>query len=328
MFSQFFKEPLFTEAATDREMNAVDSEYKKNLSEDSRRLFQIEKSEIVRKGSILNRFSTGGLETLKIPTIREDLLSFHDKHYSSNIMSLVMVGRHSLEDLEKLAVENFSEVPNKNMKLADFSREEVYDDQSMGHIFKIVPNKNIKRLKILWNLPPSNLIFKEKPNGFISHLIGHEGPNSLLSQLIKEGLSTALSSGASDRLQESIDQMRIDITLTEKGEIEWKRVLELLYMYINKIKSEGIKQYIFDEKKKMNEYDFDNITKSTALNYASKLSSRLSTFLGGDDDVKDILWRPYDMQILNPEEIMKRLNLMTPERAITMFVSKIVEKQE
>jgi insulysin len=115
MFSQFFKEPLFTESATDREMNAVDSEYKKNLSEDSRRLFQIEKSEIVRQGSILNRFSTGGLETLKIPTIREDLLAFHEKYYSSNIMSLVMVGRHSLEDLERMAVENFSEIVNKKV---------------------------------------------------------------------------------------------------------------------------------------------------------------------------------------------------------------------
>jgi insulysin len=96
-------------------MNAVDSEYKKNLSEDSRRMFQMEKSEIVRKGSILNRFSTGGLETLKIPTIREDLLKFHDQHYSSNIMNLVMVGRHSLEDLEKLAVENFTEIVDKSV---------------------------------------------------------------------------------------------------------------------------------------------------------------------------------------------------------------------
>jgi insulysin len=48
MFSQFFKEPMFTESATVREMNAVDSEYKKNLSDESRRLSQIEKSEIVK----------------------------------------------------------------------------------------------------------------------------------------------------------------------------------------------------------------------------------------------------------------------------------------
>ena len=38
IFSQFFKEPLFSESATEREMNAVDSEYRKNLSEDLRRL--------------------------------------------------------------------------------------------------------------------------------------------------------------------------------------------------------------------------------------------------------------------------------------------------
>ena len=36
IFSQFFKEPLFTETATNRELNAVDSEYKRNLSNESR----------------------------------------------------------------------------------------------------------------------------------------------------------------------------------------------------------------------------------------------------------------------------------------------------
>lgn len=77
-------------------MQAVDSEYKKNLSNDHRRLFQLEKSVIVKKGSRLNRFSTGGLETLKYDGIREDLLKFHEDHYSSNLMSLVMVGKDSI----------------------------------------------------------------------------------------------------------------------------------------------------------------------------------------------------------------------------------------
>jgi insulysin len=30
-FSEFFKNPLFTESCTEREMNAVDSEHRKNL---------------------------------------------------------------------------------------------------------------------------------------------------------------------------------------------------------------------------------------------------------------------------------------------------------
>ncbi len=112
-----------------------------------------------------------------------------------------MVGKHSLDDLEKLAVDNFSEVINKDVKLKDFSSEVVYDETSERHIFKVVPNKNIKRLKLLWNLPPSKNLWREKPNSYLSSVIGYEGPNSLLSQLISEGLASALMAGGSNRMQ-------------------------------------------------------------------------------------------------------------------------------
>jgi insulysin len=84
-----------------------------------------------------------------------------------------------------------------------------------------------------------------------------------------------LSAGGSARLQHSIDQFKIDITLTEKGEQNYQRVLELVYSYINKIKAEGIKRYVFDEIQKMSKYNFDNITKTTALNYAQTLCYRM-----------------------------------------------------
>jgi insulysin len=100
IFSQFFKEPLFTESATEREMNAVDSEFRKNVSNQARRTMQINKSHIARQGGILNRFSTGNLSTLNIPNIREHLLNFYDKHYSSNLMTLCLVGNHSLDTLQ------------------------------------------------------------------------------------------------------------------------------------------------------------------------------------------------------------------------------------
>jgi secreted Zn-dependent insulinase-like peptidase len=80
-------------------MNAVDSEFRKNLSDESRRLYQIEKSIISKQGSVLNRFSTGNLETLKIDGIRDHLLKFHKENYSSNIMTLSIVGNHSLDYL-------------------------------------------------------------------------------------------------------------------------------------------------------------------------------------------------------------------------------------
>lgn len=129
-------------------MKAVDSEYKKNLSEDSRRLFQLEKSVIVKPGSALNKFSTGGLETLQHDNIREELLKFHEDYYSSNIMRLVMVGRDSLDNLEKLAIENFQDVPNKNVTLKKFGEEIVYDENSFGKLYRVVPHKDLKKLRV------------------------------------------------------------------------------------------------------------------------------------------------------------------------------------
>jgi len=49
-----------------------------------------------------------------------------------------------------------------------------------------VPEKDLKQLKITWpELPPAAHKWDSKPLNYISHVIGHEGPNSLLSELIK-----------------------------------------------------------------------------------------------------------------------------------------------
>lgn len=40
-FSQFFAAPLFTESATARELNAIESEHAKNINNDGFRLHQV-----------------------------------------------------------------------------------------------------------------------------------------------------------------------------------------------------------------------------------------------------------------------------------------------
>ena len=42
--------------------------------------------------------------------IRAELLKFHSKYYSSNLMRLVVLGRGVLDELQAMAVEKFSPV--------------------------------------------------------------------------------------------------------------------------------------------------------------------------------------------------------------------------
>jgi len=187
IFSQFFKEPLFTESATEREMNAVDSEFTKNRSREARRLIQIEKSIITKPGCVLNRFSTGNLATLNVPNIREHLLKFYAENYSSNVMSLSLVGNHSLDALESFATNHFSSIEDKNLDPIDYSNEEIFTHENgLGHFVYIVPQKNNRNLKIVWpGLKEHKSHWRSKPFVYLSGVIGHEGKNSLLSELIK-----------------------------------------------------------------------------------------------------------------------------------------------
>jgi insulysin len=87
----------------------------------------------------------------------------------------------------------------------------------------------------------------KKSSRYLSHVIGHEGPNSLLSFLIKNSLATSLSSGNSQRLNDSIDIFSLRIQLTDKGETNYHAVIKNVYMFINQIKKEGLKSYIYEE---------------------------------------------------------------------------------
>lgn len=81
-FAQFFIAPLFNASGTEREMNAVDSEHKKNIQVDTWRLYQLEK-DLSNPAHPYIKFGTGDINTLKHAPeangvdIRKVLLDFH-----------------------------------------------------------------------------------------------------------------------------------------------------------------------------------------------------------------------------------------------------------
>ena len=106
LFSEFFKSPTFSESGTAREINAIDSEFRKNFTSELRRVWQIEKSAMTDSESALNKFPTGNSQSLPNETeeekaaLRQALKEYHQDCYSSNIMSLVLIGNYDLDELE------------------------------------------------------------------------------------------------------------------------------------------------------------------------------------------------------------------------------------
>ncbi|KAK2166410.1 hypothetical protein LSH36_39g02054 [Paralvinella palmiformis] len=186
-FAQFFLCPLFTSSATEREVNAVDSENDKNLQNDSWRLFQLEKATCDPKHDF-SKFGTGNKGTLLTQPkaeghdTREALLSFHDKYYSSNLMGLSVLGKESLDDLVEMVVPKFCDVKNKNVQVPKWSDHPCGSDQLKINC-NVVPVKDIRQLCITWPIMDLHPYYKTNPGHYLGHLIGHEGPGSLLSEL-------------------------------------------------------------------------------------------------------------------------------------------------
>lgn len=79
----------------------MNSEHEKNLSSDVWRIKQVHRH-LAKPGHAYKKFGSGNKATLyEIPKqqnieIREELLKFHKEWYSSNIMSLAVIGKGSI----------------------------------------------------------------------------------------------------------------------------------------------------------------------------------------------------------------------------------------
>ena len=99
-FAQFFIAPLFTESATGREVNAIQSEHDKNLQTDFWRFSQLLKLR-ARQDHPYSHFSTGNRQPLRggDKTARAALLDFHTRYYRASQMELAVLGPQPLDEL-------------------------------------------------------------------------------------------------------------------------------------------------------------------------------------------------------------------------------------
>ncbi len=246
-FASFFSCPLFSASGTEREMKAVDSEHNKNLQDDDRREYQLMRCTAAATHPF-SRFGAGNLHTLQdIPkaadppvNIRDELLAFHAREYVAGRMRLAVIGMEPLEVLERWVNDSFHAVPEETeaskkatpRKWIDFSPF----DAGWKRAYLLAPVSERRQLALFFPAPPTQSEFHAKPAHFLSHLVGHEGPGSLLSVLKALGWATELSAGPGTTLP-SESLYSITVRLTEEGVRAWEGVLMLVFRYLHLVRA-------------------------------------------------------------------------------------------
>ncbi len=315
--SQFFKAPLFDKKYAEREVNAVSSEHDKNTLSDGWRANYIQDL-ISEPGHPMGKFGTGNKDTLAGDN-RPALLDFYKKYYSAKNMTLSIISNRTLDEQEALVNKYFSDLPSFPVSLPEIDPNYRKPLKDKYRLLKIKMIKDVKTLILTF---PS-IRFKDhqdsKPASVVASVIGHEGKGSLLSKMKEEGLVLGLSAGGGSS-HPNINSFDISVSLTDLGVKEYKRVLDLVFSYLEMLKSKGIQEYTFRENQTMAQIDFDWKDPDEGMGFVAQRAALMHDYSLEDVETLPFLFRKYD-----PKVYKAVLETLTPENMMVVLETNSVE---
>ena len=312
-FAQFFIAPKFTPEFNEREVNAVHSEFQKNLEDDGWREYSLRNS-IYRLGHPARNFGTGNRDTLK-GTTREELLAFHQRYYSANRMTLALTGPGSLDQLEALARRHFMAVPDYQRAELRYAADYLAPKAAL-RLLRMEPVKDLRRMTLSFPLPDLRADAGSKPAELVAFVLGTEGAGSLLAALKQEGHATGLSVGA-DADTPDYGSFDMAVNLTPQGLDQYPRVLAMVFAAIDQLRRSGVPAHVFNERRTMATLDERFRDKGEGANLAVALANLVMDYPIDVAERVPYLWLRED-----PAAVQRVLGQLRPDNLLITLVAK------
>lgn len=320
IFSKMFYEPLLDQNYTMKEIEAVNSEFEKNLNSNEWKLNQL----IKLFGNPLhphNGFSTGNLESLnKTDSLNRNLNEMFNEYYFASNMKLTILTNSTLDSMQALAIKYFSLIKDKKTNINLYgnlqTKEPVFRKSDLGRAVWYKKSSGAD-LTIIFSIDSIFQHSKSKPWDYFSYLFRHSGDKSLFSFLKKRKLANKIDSGIYDSFK-SFATFRIYVDLTKEGLNQVDFVIKLVFNFINLIKDSPVKKSIFEELQKIYQLNFK--FKDLEKDYSS-LTAKISNEMF-DVDYRNILYDDYDLSVYNEDLIKNFLNNLNPRKAIVIIGSE------
>jgi secreted Zn-dependent insulinase-like peptidase len=320
-FARFFVAPRFNADYVDREINSVEAEYQMGLKTDARRNLDVTR-EVVNPDHPFSILGVGTRETLADrpgSSVRDELLAFYRKYYSANLMTLAVLGRESLDELQALVEEGFAGVPNHDVAIADIQAP-LYPEGSLPMQVNIRPEASERELQLSFPMPQDyTKEYRRKSLEYIGFLVGHEGEGSLLSLLKAQGWAEALAAGGGFSWRGG-SAFYISITLTESGMQQREQVLVKVFEYLRLLREGGAVDWLYQEQSRVAALQFRFKEKGRPMGYVSSLAHDMHYY-----PTADTLRGKYAMEDFTPAEINSILqDYLVAENVVISVIGKDV----
>ncbi len=312
-FAHFFIDPLMTDALSEREVNAVDSEQSKNLQDEFWRTRQVYRS-LLNPEHPHCGFSTGNRDTLA-GVKNETLRAFYESKYSSNIMHLVILSAHPMEQLESWVETLFADVPNRNREPLAIDVP-LFGDGLRGKLVEVKSLQDVNQLWVRFELPKSAFDHDAKPTQILGGVLGHEGQESLLQSLKSAGLATSLSAGAQTIGEQGT--FNLTLSLTPAGMTQLDAVLDHIFGSINQLRAlPELPVHIIEQRQRMAELELRFRQRGPAMTEARTLAAWMVAY-----PYENLLPSVHLIPKPSQASIRAVLDVMTPENAMVLVYAK------
>ena len=322
-FAHMLHSPLFEADKIEKEVMAIDAEFKLKQKDDLRRLYQVHK-ETCNPQHPFSKFSVGNLQVFQqhnIDELADMLKAFHQQYYQASQCQVCIVTPLPLEQQQALVSQYLSALPNREQAPV-FDYPALYLPEQLGIEIHIQPLKAARRMIISFALPNLRQHYRAKPTSLISQLLGDEGQGSLLWYFKTQGWATSLTSGGGIQ-GANFKDFNISLQLTDLGLQNRDKILNALFYYIQLIKQQGTQQWRFREKQTLNQLAFNFHDTPKAIDLACHFSAQMHLYPD-----EHLLCADFILDQYTPELQHQVLALMTPENMRLKLIAPGLETNQ
>eukprot|EP00928_Gymnodinium_smaydae_P021833 TRINITY_DN18548_c0_g1_i1.p1 TRINITY_DN18548_c0_g1~~TRINITY_DN18548_c0_g1_i1.p1 ORF type:complete len:1037 (+),score=242.92 TRINITY_DN18548_c0_g1_i1:244-3111(+) len=313
-FSRFFWEPLLTKDCTDREINAVDSEFQGGFTQPWWRYVGI--MNMSANPDHPFHVAVGNNKVLRDEPkergvdLYEEMKKLYEACYSANGMTLCVIAKENMVDLKKMVKEKFAAVVNKGvtMPIGDaVSDKPPFLPKDWNRLLLQSPVKDVKELAFSWVLPYQGPLWKSKPTLYVAHLLGYEGEGSVISVLKQKGLISSCYCGDGGWIEGAFSLLNVTFDLTDKGLHAVEEIGAYLFTFVGLLQKTPVQKWIFDEMMNLRRIQFQFGEDKNPFDLCPDVAMALQRYPPSEALAGDVLLYEYDAAATS--DIISKLTL-------------------
>ncbi|CAH8581066.1 unnamed protein product [Schistosoma intercalatum] len=196
LFALHFINPTLKLDGMRKSIEKIDMEFQKVKTRDYAKLRGFISSLAV-KGSPYRLFSRGNKQSLITEPEKNniDVYGLLKKHwttlYSAHRMTLVVQSKDSLNKMERIVRENFSNIPaNRSVKIDLTRYRNSFDSPEFLKLYHVDSTRNKEQLRMVWAVPSVCTLYESNPVAVLAYFLSDKHPYGLENYLKNNHLAT------------------------------------------------------------------------------------------------------------------------------------------